>query len=152
MKSVEVIIVENIPTLGQIGDVVKVRAGYARNYLIPKGLAIPATGKNIKQLEHQKRMLEKKRELFRQHLMSIAEKLNDVTLTMKRKVAEENKLYGSVSAMDILEALHELGFKELNRKNIILEQPIKTTGEFTVPIRVDAEIKAQIKVIVEPEG
>jgi large subunit ribosomal protein L9 len=71
---------------------------------------------------------------------------------MKRKVAEENKLYGSVSAMDILEALHELGFKELNRKNIILEQPIKTTGEFTVPIRVDAEIKAQIKVIVEPEG
>jgi large subunit ribosomal protein L9 len=152
MKSVEVIIVENIPTLGQIGDVVKVRAGYARNYLIPKGLAIPATGKNIKQLEHQKRMLEKKRELFRQHLMSIAEKLNDVTLTMKRKVAEENKLYGSVSAMDILEALHELGFKELNRKNIILEQPIKTTGEFTVPIRVDAEIKAQIKIIVEPEG
>jgi len=152
MKSVEVIIVENIPTLGQIGDVVKVRAGYARNYLIPKGLAIPATGKNIKQLEHQKRMLEKKRELFRQHLMSIAEKLNDVTLTMKRKVAEENKLYGSVSAMDILEALHEMGFKELNRKNIILEQPIKTTGEFTVPIRVDAEIKAQIKVIVEPEG
>jgi large subunit ribosomal protein L9 len=152
MKSVEVIIVENIPTLGQIGDVVKVRAGYARNYLIPKGLAIPATGKNIKQLEHQKRMLEKKRELFRQHLMSIAEKLNNVTLTMKRKVAEENKLYGSVSAMDILEALHELGFKELNRKNIILEQPIKTTGEFTVPIRVDAEIKAQIKVIVEPEG
>jgi len=152
MKSVEVIIVENIPTLGQIGDVVKVRAGYARNYLIPKGLAIPATGKNIKQLEHQKRMLEKKRELFRQHLMSIAEKLNNVTLTMKRKVAEENKLYGSVSAMDILEALHELGFKELNRKNIILEQPIKTTGEFTVQIRVDAEIKAQIKVIVEPEG
>jgi len=152
MKSVEVIIVENIPTLGQIGDVVKVRAGYARNYLIPKGLAIPATGKNIKELEHQKRMLERKRELFRQHLMSTVEKLNDVTITMKRKVAEENKLYGSVSAMDILEALHEMGFKELNRKNVILEQPIKTTGEFTVPIRIDAEMKAQIKVIVEPEG
>jgi large subunit ribosomal protein L9 len=152
MKSVEVIVVENIPTLGQIGDVVKVRAGYARNYLIPKGLAIPATGKNIKELEHQKRMLAKKRELFRQQLMSIAEQLNDVTLTIKRKVAEENKLYGSVSAMDILEALQEMGFKELNRKSVMLEQPIKTTGEFTVPIRIDAEIKSQIKVIVEPEG
>jgi len=152
MKSVEVIVVENIPTLGQIGDVVKVRAGYARNYLIPKGLAIPVTGKNIKELEHQKRMLAKKRELFRQQLMSIAEQLNDVTLTIKRKVAEENKLYGSVSAMDILEALQEMGFKELNRKSVMLEQPIKTTGEFTVPIRIDAEIKSQIKVIVEPEG
>ncbi|MGC8719308.1 MAG: 50S ribosomal protein L9 [Thermodesulforhabdaceae bacterium] len=151
MKTVEVIIVENIPTLGRIGDIVKVRAGYARNYLIPRGLAIPATGKNIKELEHHKRMLERKRELFRQHLMSTAEKLNSVTITLKRKVAEENRLYGSVSAMDILDALHEMGFQELNRKNILLEQPIKTLGEFDVPIRIDAEIKAQIKVIVEPE-
>lgn len=151
MKSVEVIIVENIPTLGRIGEIVKVRAGYARNYLIPRKLAIPATGKNIKELEHHKRMLERKRELFRQHLMSTAEKLNSMTITLKRKVAEESKLYGSVSAMDILDALHEMGFKELNRKNIMLEQPIKTLGEFDVPIRIDAEIKAQIKVIVEPE-
>lgn len=151
MKTVEVIIVENIPTLGRIGDIVKVRAGYARNYLIPRGLAIPATGKNIKELEHHKRMLERKRELFRQHLMSTAEKLNNVTITLKRKVAEENRLYGSVSPMDILDALHEMGFQELNRKNILLEQPIKTLGEFDVPIRIDAEIKAQIKVIVEPE-
>lgn len=152
MKSVEVIIVENIPTLGQIGDVVKVRAGYARNYLIPRGLAIPATGKNIKELEHQKRMLARKRELFRQHLMSIAEKLSGTTITLKRKVTEGNKLYGSVSAMDILDSLHEMGFQELNRRSVMLEQPIKTTGEFDVPIRIDAEIKAQIKVIVEPEG
>lgn len=152
MKSVEVIIVENIPTLGQIGDVVKVRAGYARNYLIPRGLAIPATGKNIKELEHQKRMLARKRELFRQHLMSIAEKLSGITITLRRKVTEGNKLYGSVSAMDILDSLHEMGFQELNRRSVMLEQPIKTTGEFDVPIRIDAEIKAQIKVIVEPEG
>jgi large subunit ribosomal protein L9 len=151
MKSVEVIIVENIPTLGRIGEIVKVRAGYARNYLIPRKLAIPATGKNIKELEHHKRMLERKRELFRQHLMSTAEKLNSVTITLKRKVAEESKLYGSVSAMDILDALHEMGFQELNRKNIMLDQPIKTLGEFDVPIRIDAEIKAQIKIIVEPE-
>lgn len=152
MKSVEVIIVENIPTLGQIGEIVKVRAGYARNYLIPKGLAIPATGKNLKELEHQKRMLARKRELFRQHLMGIAEKLNEVTITLKRKVAEGNKLYGSVSAMDILEALHAMGFQELNRKSVLLEQPIKTTGEFDVPIKIEADIKSQIKVIVEPEG
>lgn len=152
MKSVEVIIVENIPTLGQIGEIVKVRAGYARNYLIPKGLAIPATGKNLKELEHQKRMLARKRELFRQHLMGIAEKLNGVIVTLKRKVAEGNKLYGSVSAMDILEALHAMGFQELNRKSVLLEQPIKTTGEFDVPIKIESDIKSQIKVIVEPES
>ncbi|MCX7822738.1 MAG: 50S ribosomal protein L9 [Syntrophobacterales bacterium] len=152
MKSVEVIIVENIPTLGQIGDIVKVRAGYARNYLIPRGLAVPATGKNIKELEHQKRMLARKRELFRQHLMGMAERLNGVTVSLKRKVTEGNKLYGSVSAMDILEVLHDMGFRELNRRSVLLEQPIKTTGEFDVPIKIDAEIKSHIKVIVEPEG
>ncbi len=151
MKSVEVIIVENIPTLGQIGDVVKVAPGYARNYLIPKGLAILATKKNLKAFEEQRKMLLKKRELFKQHLAGVAEKLNEVVIALKRKVAEDTKLYGSVSAMDIVEALHEMGFPEIHRKNVVLDQPIKNLGEYEIPIKIDADIKAKVKVVVEKE-
>ena len=147
----KIILTENIPTLGQIGDTLTVAPGYARNYLFPKGLAMKATGENVRELEHKKRMLARKREKIRQEMLSLAEKLNQVTVTMNRKVAEDDKLYGSVSSVDVLKVLEEKGF-DLDRKAIQLDQPIKALGEFSVPIRVDAQITAHVKVIVDKEA
>ncbi len=151
MKAMEVILCEHIPSLGTVGDVVRVAPGYARNYLIPRGLALPATSKNVKEIEHRKMLLAKKREEVRKQMMSLAEKLNELTITLKRKVAEEGKLYGSVSATDILAAIEEEGYTGLHKKNILLEQPIKSVGEYSVPVKVESDITATIKVVVEPE-
>ena len=146
----KVILTENIMPLGQIGEVVNVASGYARNYLLPQGLALEATGKNVRELEHRKRILAQKREKVRQEMLSLAEKLNRTQLVFRRKVIEEDKLYGSVSAADILSALDERGF-QLARKSVQLEQPIKALGESTVPVRVDAQIIAHLKLVIEKE-
>lgn len=146
----QVILTENIPSLGEIGQVVNVAPGYSRNYLLPKGLALPATGKNVKELEHKKRILAQKREKVRQEMLSLAEKLNQVKLVMARKVSEENKLYGSVSATDILSALDEKGFN-LPRKSVQLDQPIKQLGEFTITIKVDPQISAQVNLTIQKD-
>jgi large subunit ribosomal protein L9 len=145
----KVILTENIQALGQIGQLVNVAPGYARNYLLPQGLALEATGKNVKELEHQKRILEQKRERVHQEMLSLAEKLNKVEITLRRKVSEEDKLYGSVSATDVLEILEEKGF-DISRRSISIE-PIKQLGEFMIPIRVDAQITANVKLVVEKE-
>lgn len=146
----KVILTENIMPLGQIGEVVNVASGYARNYLLPQGLALEATGKNVRELEHRKRILAQKREKVRQEMLSLAEKINRTQLVFRRKVIEEDKLYGSVSAADILSALDERGF-QLARKSVQLEQPIKALGESTVPVRVDAQIMAHLKLVIEKE-
>jgi large subunit ribosomal protein L9 len=146
----KVILTENILALGQIGQVVTVAPGYARNYLLPKGLALEATGKNVRELDHKKRVLAKKRERVHQEMLSVAGKLNQVQVVFRRKVIEEDKLYGSVSSADILSVLDERGF-DLPRKSVQLELPIKTLGEFSIPVRVDAQITAQVKLIIEKE-
>ncbi|ABK18858.1 LSU ribosomal protein L9P [Syntrophobacter fumaroxidans MPOB] len=146
----KVILTENLSSLGQIGQVVNVAPGYARNYLFPQGLALEATGKNVKELDHRKRVLAAKREKIRQEMLSVAEKINQVKLVLRRKVADEDKLYGSVSAADIQSALEERGFI-VARKDIQLDQPIKQLGEFTVSVRVDAQIAATVGVVVEKE-
>ncbi|ROQ90986.1 50S ribosomal protein L9 [Desulfosoma caldarium] len=146
----KVILTENIPNLGQIGDIVKVAPGYGRNYLLPKGLAIEASSAKIRELEHHKRVLAQKKERVRRQMLSLAEKLNETTLTFQRKVIEEDKLYGSVSVTDIQKALQQQGF-ELDKRFILLDQPIKQLGECTVPIKVDADITANITVLVNKE-
>lgn len=146
----KVILTENIPNLGQIGDIVKVAPGYARNYLFPKGLALEASSAKIRELEHHKRLLAQKKERVRRQMLSVAEKLNETTLSFARKVIEEDKLYGSVTTSDIQKALQDKGF-DLDKRFILLDQPIKQLGEFTVPIKVDAEITANITVLVSKE-
>jgi large subunit ribosomal protein L9 len=146
----ELILIENVNELGQIGDLVDVAPGYARNYLLPKKLAMKATGKNVRELEHKKRLLAHKREKIRQEMLSIAEKLDRTTVTLKRKVAEEDKLYGSVNVGDVLIGLEALGF-QLEKKSIQMDQPIKQLGKFSVPVKVDAEVSASVRVIVEAE-
>ena len=146
-----VILTENISSLGEIGQVVKVAPGYARNYLLPKGLAMAATGNSIRELDHKKRILAQKKEKVRQEMLSLAGKLNQVKIVLRRKVAEDDKLYGSVSAMDVWSALTEQGF-ELSRKSVQLEQPVKTLGETSVPVRVDSQITATVTLRVEKEA
>ncbi|NSW85770.1 MAG: 50S ribosomal protein L9 [Syntrophobacteraceae bacterium] len=146
----KVILTENIASLGQIGQIVNVAPGYARNFLLPKGLAMEATGRNVKELEHRKRLLAQKREKVHQEMLSLAEKLNQVRLVLRRKVSEDEKLYGSVSATDVYGELKELGF-DLPRRSIQLEQPLKQLGEFAVPVKVDAQITANVSVVVEKE-
>lgn len=146
----KVILTETVESIGQIGDVVNVAPGYARNFLLPKRLAMEATGKNVRELEHKKRLLAQKREKQRQEMLSYAEKLNLVTISMRRKVFEEDKLYGSVSVGDIAKALEEQGF-EVDRKAIVLEQPIKQLGEFSVVVRVGAEVSSTVRVVIEKE-
>jgi large subunit ribosomal protein L9 len=145
-----VILTEDIQSLGRIGEVVKVAPGYARNYLLPKGLALTATGKNVQELDHRKRVLAQKREKVRQQRLSVAEKLNQLRITVQRKVVEEDKLYGSVNVAEIARMIAEQGF-EIDRKDIKLAQPIKELGTFPVPVRIDADITAEVTFVVEKE-
>jgi large subunit ribosomal protein L9 len=146
----KVILTENIDAVGHIGDTVNVAPGFARNFLLPKGLAMEATSRNVGELEHKKRLLAQKRELVRQEMLSVAEKLNAVSITVRRKVADDEKIYGSVTSTDVAKSLEAQGF-DLPRKSILMDQPIKALGEFKIQIRVDNEISATVRVVVEKE-
>jgi large subunit ribosomal protein L9 len=146
----KVILTENVESIGQIGDVVNIAPGYARNFLFPKGLAMEASGRNVRELEHKKRLLAQRREQQRQEMLSVAEKLNSVSITLRRKVAEDEKLYGSVNVSDIAKGLDDHGF-QIAKKDIDLEQPIKQVGEFSVTVRVGSGVSASIRVVIEKE-
>jgi large subunit ribosomal protein L9 len=146
----KVILKEDIPKLGTMGETVQVAPGYGRNYLIPQGKAALATSKNFKELEHQRQLILRKAELIRKDAESFAEKFRGLTLTLARKVGEEDKIYGSVSVSDISQALKEAGV-EIERKLIKLDAPIKSLGEFQVPVKVHADVTAEITVQVVKE-
>ncbi len=149
-STVQVILAEDVPNLGHMGDLVTVKRGYARNYLLPKKLAVIATERNRKELEHHKRVLQRKLAKRLEEAKSLAEKLEGVSLTIPRKVAEDEKLYGSVSERDIQKALAEEGF-EVEARQILLERHIKNIGMFDVPIRLAKDVEVTIKVWVVPE-
>ena len=146
----KVILKDDVKSLGRMGDVVNVSEGYARNYLIPKNLAAEASTKNIKELEHNKKIIMEKAAKIRDASKNEAEKLAALTLTIKARVGEEDKLFGSVTSMDIAGALAEQGF-DIDKKKIHIDEPIKRTGEFTVQVKMHAEVSAQVKVNVVPE-
>ena len=145
-----VILRENVENLGRIGDVVKVTDGYARNFLIPRRLVVAASENNIAQIEHHKKQLEKKRLAQRVNAQEIAKKLNDFSLTISRKVGEHDKLFGSVSNVDIVEGLRKAGFG-VEKRDIHLEHPIKTLGVHTVLVKLEADVEATVKVWVVKE-
>jgi len=146
----EVILIRDVPKLGKAGDVVKVKNGYARNYLIPKGLAILANQKTIKALENQRKIILAKAERERKKLESLAEKLEGMSLTVYRKTIEEDRIFGSVSPVDILNMLKEKGI-EIEKSQITLEEPIKRLGTFEVPIKLSSDKIINIKVEVLEE-
>jgi large subunit ribosomal protein L9 len=146
----EVILREDIGTLGARGAVVKVANGYARNYLLPKRLAVAATEAN-KKIVAQERDAHLRREAkLQSESEDLAKLLANVTLTFRHKVGENDHLFGSVTAKDISEALEAKGF-HLERRKVHLEEPIRTLGEHEVTLRLHRDVAAQIKVIVEPE-
>ena len=146
----KVILMREVEHVGEVGDIVDVADGYGRNFLIPRGLAVAATAKNKRQLEHEQRLREHRILRARQDAQTLAEKLQAVPCRFVRKAGEEGKLFGSVTAMDIAEALKTAGF-EVDRRRIQLDQPLKSLGEFTVPVRLPAETEAMVKVTVAPE-
>lgn len=148
--NVQVILSEDVPNLGRTGDVVKVRAGYARNYLLPRQLAVEANQKNLREFEHHKRITMLKRERQKNQALTLKEKVEAVVLIIKARAGEEGKLFGSVTNIDIERALREKGF-DIERRKINLPEPLKQLGEFSVPVRLEAEVEASLKIQVAAE-
>ncbi len=146
----EVILKEDVPNLGQMGQVVRVRDGFARNYLLPRGLVLAANKKNLKAIEHHKRVIAEKKERLVKQAQTLAEKLMSLSVTIPVKAGEEGKLFGSVTTMDIEEALKQKGF-EIERRKIHLDAPIKNLGDFEVPVRLAGDVTAKVKVSVVSE-
>ena len=143
----KVILVEDVPALGKMGDLVKVSGGYGRNFLIPHGKAIQATTQNIKILEHETKQLKDKVDKIKREAEKLAKRIETVSCTVTKPAGEEEKLFGSVTSMDIAESLRIEGI-EVDRKKILLDEPIKTLGIFTIPIKLHHEVTAHLKVWV----
>ncbi len=143
----EVVLLERVESLGQMGDVVRVRPGYARNYLIPQRKALRATKANLAFFETQKAELEAQNLTRRKEAEQVAGKMNGVTVPLVRSAAESGQLYGSVSARDIAEALSEAGYKT-DRRQINLNRAIKTLGLFPIPVSLHPEVQVDVTVNV----
>lgn len=147
----KVILKQDVEKLGRKGDIVNVAPGFGRNYLVPRGLGIAVTPTNIKMIEIERQALKKKLEAERQSYKSLAQKLDQVTLTFLRKAGDKDVIFGSVSAGDVKEGLDALGF-EIDKKKIVLDEPIKRLGNFSVPVKVSPEDRAEVKVVVAREN
>jgi len=151
--AVKIILREAVDHLGERGEIVSVAAGYARNYLLPKGLALEATPGNLKVIEHQRRVWAVKAQQELREAQELAGRLGAVELTVTKKAGESGTLYGSVTKAEILELLERQGF-EVDRRRIGPDEPIKTLGEHSVSVKLHRDVSAQIKlhVVAEEEG
>jgi len=147
---VKVILTQDVDSLGLGGEILEVARGYARNYLIPKKIALEATEDNIKRTEAQRKNIEVKRIKLKEDAQKIKERLAEVVVTIAQKAGEEDKLYGSVTSMDIADGLERQGIT-IDRRKVILDKPIKSLGEFPVSIKLHPNVTASIKVKVVPE-
>src|SRR6266542_3018582 len=147
----QVLLREDIDKLGARGEVVRVKAGYARNYLLPRKLAVEATSNNVRQIEGERAALVKRETKERSTAELQAEQLRNLTLSFERKVGEAGVLYGSVTSMDIAHALHEQGY-EIDRRKIVLREPIKRFGNYNVPVRLHRDVTVDLPVNVLGEG
>jgi len=146
----EIILRADVQHLGKVGEVVKVKDGYARNYLLPKGLAYPATEANKKKIAYEGERLAKQRAAEKTAAEGEATRLAGVQLTFEVKVGEEEKLYGSVTASDIQRKLEELGI-HVDKRKIDLAEPIRELGEFKVGIKIHPEVRPEVRVTVVKE-
>ena len=147
----EVILREHVDNLGRRGEVVKVAAGYARNYLLPRKLAMLVTDGNKKQIERERAKFEVKEAEERKVMEAVRDRLANVDVTISRKVGETEALYGSVTSADIADALAAKGF-EIDRRKVQLPESIKKLGDFEVPVKLHRDVVAVVKVKVVPEG
>ena len=142
-----VILQKDVSNLGQVGDIVKVRDGYGRNFLIPRGLALLADERNVSRLDHQKKVASARAAKELASSKAIAEKLEKNAVTIRQQVGEDGKLFGSVTNRDIAEAFAADGF-ELDRRAIVLDEPIRSLGRFQVPVKLERGVQATITVYV----
>jgi large subunit ribosomal protein L9 len=143
----QVILREDVDNLGKIGDLVKVKDGYARNFLVPTKKAIEATPKNVKAMEHAKKMVSDRMRTLKKSASADADRIKSLAITIKAKVGEEGKLFGSVTTMDIADAMQAQGVA-IDKRKIMLEEPIKRTGDYTVPVKLHTDVVADLKVSV----
>jgi large subunit ribosomal protein L9 len=143
----KVFLKEDVKNLGKMGDVVNVAEGFARNFLLPKKFAVEANTKNLKEFEHNKRIIDGRAAKIKDASKATADKLSALTLKIRAKAGEEEKLFGSVTTMDIAEAFKAEGF-EVDKKKILLVEPIKRLGEYTVEVKIHHEVNATVKVLV----
>jgi large subunit ribosomal protein L9 len=146
----KLILREDVYNLGKGGDLVEVKPGYGLNFLIPRGLAVLANPKNIREVEHQKAVAAAKAAKLKASAEAIAKRLSDTPISLRRKVGEQDKLYGSVTAMDVAEALAARGL-DIDRRTIDLSEPIKTLGDFEVSVKLHSDVVGKVKVKVEAE-
>ncbi len=147
----KLILREDVYNLGKGGELVEVKAGYGRNFLIPRGLAVLANPKNIREVEHQKSVAAAKAAKLKASAEAVAKRLSDTPVSFKRKVGEQDKLYGSVTAMDIAEALAARGV-QIDRRSIDLSEPLKALGDFEVGVKLHSDVVGKVKVKVEAEA
>ena len=147
----EVILRDHVDNLGKRGDIVKVADGYARNYLLPRKLALPATEGNKKHVERERKIVESREAEEKGQAEAIASRLNAIEITIARRTGETDQLYGSVTSSDIADFLKAKGF-EIDRRKLILPEPIKSIGEHDVPLKLHREVTVPLKVKVVKEG
>jgi len=147
----EIILQEDVPNLGRIGDVVKVRAGFGRNYLLPRKMAVLADSRNLRVLEHQKRLTAVKKERVQKTAQSLADKIAALTLVIPARAGEEDRLFGSVTNQDIEKALQAQGIT-IERKKIILAEPLKQLGTHAVPIHLSSDVHTNVSVQIVREA
>ena len=147
----EVILREHVDNLGRRGEIVKVADGYARNYLLPRKLALPATAGNKQHVERERKIVDAREAEEKAQADAVAARLSALTIAITRRVGDTEQLYGSVTAVDIAEYLKEKGF-EIDRRKLILPEPIKALGEFDVPLKLHREVTVPLKVQVIREG
>ncbi len=146
----EVILIQDIPSLGKTGDLVKVATGYARNYLLPKNLALTATPENLKQLDSIKKRDAKVKEKEKLSAQALKEKIEAISITLKKHAGEEDKLFGSVTSHEIADALGQMGI-DVDKRKLVIEEHIKRLGDYTVPIKLASEVVANLKLTVVKE-
>lgn len=146
----KVILKEDVKKIGSMGQIVTVADGFARNYLVPKGLAVEANIKNMKSLEHAKKVIQEKAKKVKTSVQDFADRLSKISLVIKAKAGEEGKLFGSVTTMDIAEQLKNEGI-EIDKKKISLDEPIKRIGTYAVSVRLHPEVDTQINLQVVEE-
>ncbi len=148
----KVILTREVHNLGQAGDVKQVSTGYARNYLIPQGLAIKATDGAIKEFERKQTAELRREEQLAARAEALVERLSKVTLTFEAKASEKGRLFGSITTADIAEVLERESGEKFDRRKHILSEPLRTVGEHIISVRLTSEIVAEVKAIVKPEG
>lgn len=150
MSSMKVILKEDVPSLGTTGDIVRVKGGYARNYLIPQKKALLADSRNVKAVEHAKLLAEHALEKMKKSAEEVGDRLKQTTLTVVQKAGEDDKLFGSVTSMDVEHALKAEGF-DVDRKKIHLEKPLKQLGEFIIPVKLHRDVTVNVTLRVVKE-